>query len=141
MAVEGAFRVGPVIAGDQITFARIRVVLTPVPVTGTYRFIHPYGEEVIEGVAGDRIFFTDDIGIGSPGDYSGALLSRLGPFLLPSATPGGAEMEALTAANPTPDTDPAHFGGAFTPTVYPGTGAAYIADPTRLGPVTGSTLS
>src|SRR4029077_15194325 len=110
---------------------------TPVPATGTYRFIHPYGEEVIDGVAGDRIFFSDDIGV-ARGDFSGALSSRMGPWLLPSATPGGAGMPALTAANPTPDTDPVHFGGVFTPTAYPGTGAAYIADPARIGPVTGS---
>ncbi|MBI2318440.1 MAG: hypothetical protein HYU75_15955 [Betaproteobacteria bacterium] len=49
-------------------------------------------------------------------------------------------MPPLTAANPTPDTDPAHFKGAFAPTPYPGTGAAYIADPARIGPVTGSLL-
>ena len=139
LAEEGAFATGPVAAGDQITFSRIRVVLNPVPVSGTYRFIHPYGEELLEGVAGDRIFFSDDAGV-NPGNFSGALLSRMGPFLLPSATPGGAEMPPLTAANPTPDTDPAHFGGAFTPTDYPNTGAAYIADPARIGPVTGSSL-
>ena len=140
LAEEGAFAVGPVVPGDQITFSRIRVKLDPVPVTGAYRFIHPYGEEIIQGEAGGRIFFTDDVGIGNPGDFSGALRSRMGPFLLPSATPGGAEMPPLTAANPTPDTDPAHFGGAFAPTPYPGTGAAYIADPSRIGPVTGSSL-
>jgi hypothetical protein len=49
-------------------------------------------------------------------------------------------MAALTAANPEPDTDPAHFGGAFAATPYPGTGKAYIADPARIGPVTGSSL-
>ena len=37
-----------------------------------------------------------------------------------------------------PDRDPAHFGGVFTPTAYPNTGKLYIADPARLGPVTGS---
>lgn len=140
LAQEGAFAVGPPIAGDQITFARIRFVLNPVPASGSYRFIHPYGEDVIDAAAGDKIFFTEDIGIGAPGDFTGALNSRLGPFLLPSAVPGGAEMPALTAANPTPDTDPAHFGGVFAATPYPGNGKSYIADPARIGPVTGSTL-
>jgi len=141
MAEEGAFATGPVIPGDQITFSRIRVVLNPVPVTGTYRFIHPYGEEIIDGVAGGKIFFTDDVGIScAQGQFDCSLASRMGPFLLPSATPGGPEMPALTAANPTPDTDPAHFGGLFAPTPYPGTGKAYIADPSRIGPVTGSSL-
>ena len=47
-------------------------------------------------------------------------------------------MAPLTAANQTPDTDPAHFPGGTT--VYPGTGKSYIADPAREGPVTGSPL-
>jgi hypothetical protein len=141
LALESAFGgTGAVKAGNQITFTRIRVKLTDVPTTGTYRFIHPYGEESIDGAAGDRIFFTDDVGIGAVGDFSGALDSRVGPFLVASATPGGAEMPPVTAANPSPDKDPAHFGGAFAPTPYPGTGAAYIADPARTGPVTGSPL-
>lgn len=140
LAEEAAFSAGAARPGDQVTFSRIRMVLNPVPATGTYRFIHPFGEDVIDAVAGSKIFVTDDVGIGSPGDFTGALGSRLGPFLLPSATPGGPEMPPLTAANPTPDTDPAHFGGAFAATPYPGTGKAYIADPARIGPVTGSSL-
>ncbi|HEY6577223.1 MAG TPA: Ig-like domain-containing protein, partial [Mycobacterium sp.] len=138
LAEEGAFA-ADVAPGQQITFARIRMRLQPIPVSGTYRFIHPYGEELLEGVAGDRIFFSDDVGVAA-GDYTGSLLSRMGPWLLPSATPGGAEMPAVTATNRTPDTNPAHFGGVFAPTPYPLTGAAYIADPARIGPVTGSSL-
>lgn len=141
LAEESAFAAGVPIAGDQVAFSRIRLLLNPVPVTGTYRFIHPYGEDSIEAQAGDKIFATDDVGITcAPGQFDCALSSRLGPFLLPSATPGGAEMPPLTAMNPTPDTDPAHFGGAFNATPYPGTGKAYIADPSRIGPVTGSAL-
>ncbi|HSB82261.1 MAG TPA: Ig-like domain-containing protein [Candidatus Methylomirabilis sp.] len=117
LAVEGAFAVGPPIPGDQVTFSRIRVKLTNVPATGTYRFIHPYGEELLDGVQGDVIFFTDDVGIGAPGDFSGALSSRLGPFLLASNTPGGPELPG-----------------------FPGPSGLYIADPARLGPVTGSAL-
>jgi hypothetical protein len=141
LAVEAAFANGAAAPGDQVTFSRIRVVMSQVPVSGTYRIIHPYGEQVITVAAGDRIFITDDVGINCPpgGPFDCALQSRLGPFLLPSATPGGAEMAALTAANPTPDIDPAHFGGVFAPTAYPGTGLSYIADPARIGPVTGST--
>ncbi|MBI4290419.1 MAG: cadherin-like domain-containing protein [Betaproteobacteria bacterium] len=117
LGVEAAFATDRVIPGDQITFARIRVVLNPVPVSGTYRFIHPYGEETIDGVAGDRIFFTEDFGIGAPGEFAGALGGRFGPFLLPSDTPGGAELPAT-----------------------PGPSGLYIADPARSGPVTGSSL-
>jgi len=141
LAQEASFANGfDVVPGEQIVFSRIRVRLTPAPVTGTYRFIHPYGEEVVQGVAGTRISFTDDVGLTCLGTFDCSLSSRLGPFLLPSATPGGAEMPALTAANPVPDSDPAHFPGGFAPTPYPGTGDAYIADPARIGPVTGSSL-
>ena len=118
MAVEAAFAAN-VVPGGQIAFSRIRVRLDDVPVTGTYRFIHPYGEEIIEGVAGERIFFTDDVGIACAlGDFSCALTSRLGPFLLPSNTPGGAELPPVVG--PAPDNN------------------LYIADPGRSGPVTGS---
>ena len=118
LAVEGAFS-ADVVPGGQITFSRIRFRLTDVPMTGKYRFIHPYGEDTQDGVAGERIFFTDDIGIGSPGDFTGATQSRLGPFLLPADAPGGPELPAVAG---------------------PVTGKKYIADPARSGPVTGSTL-
>jgi Bacterial cadherin-like domain len=140
LAQEAAFATGAAAHGQQIVFSRIRVRLfDPAPVGGTYRFIHPYGVEEVTVAAGERIFFTEDIGIACPnGGFDCAITSRLGPFLLPSATPGGAEMPALTADNPTPDTNPVHFGGAFTPSPHPQNGKAYIADPARIGPVTGS---
>lgn len=117
MATEAAFATGPAIPGDQVVFSRIRIVLSPAPVTGTYRFIHPYGEDVVDAVAGERIFLTQDVGIGAPGDFTGALNSRLGPFLLPATIPGGAEQPAVA-----------------------GPAGLYIADPARIGPVTGSAL-
>lgn len=116
LGLEAAFS-ADVAPGNQIAFSRIRVRLSPVPMTGTYRFIHPYGEESIVGTRGERIFFTDDVGIGGPGDFTGAMKGRLGPFLLPSLTPGGAEM---------------------APVAGPVSGKLYIADPARIGPVTGS---
>lgn len=141
MAQEASFANGSTVRpGDQVVFSRLRVLLTAAPISGSYRFIHPYGEELRVAAAGERIFYTSDVGIGCGLEFSCSLNSRLGPFLLPSATPGGAEMPALTAANPTPDTDPAHFKGAFVATPYPQTGKAYIADPARIGPVTGSPL-
>jgi hypothetical protein len=119
-AVEAAFATA-VQPGDQITFSRIRMRLDPVPVTGTYRFIHPYGEEVVDADGGDRIFITDDVGINCPpgGPFNCALESRLGPYLLPSNTPGGAELPPVSGPVP---------------------GKLYIADPAREGPVTGSPL-
>lgn len=119
LGLEAAFSAG-VAPGGQVTFSRIRVLLRPVPVSGTYRFIHPYGEESIVGTAGDRIFFTDDVGIGAPGVFTGAMTGRLGPFLLPSLTAGGAEIAPVPGPVP---------------------GKLYIADPARIGPVTGSPLT
>jgi hypothetical protein len=122
LAVESAFATGPAAVGDQITFGRIRVRLNTAPVTGTYRFIHPFGEEIFQNVqAGDRIFFTDDVGINCPpgGPFDCALATRIGPFLLPAALPGGPEEAPISGPVP---------------------GKLYIADPARLGPVTGSAL-
>jgi hypothetical protein len=108
--------------GDQITFARIRVRLDTAPFNGTYRFIHPYGEEIFENVAaGDRIIFTDDVGINCPpgGPLDCTLASRVGPYLLHLATPCGGNLAAITGPVP---------------------GKLHIADPARIGPVTGSAL-
>lgn len=119
LAVEAAFA-ADVAPGGQIAFSRIRVVLNPVPATGTYRIIHPYGEETVNAVAGERIFITDDVGISCPpGQFDCALESRLGPYLLPANTPGGAELPPVSG---------------------PVAGKLHIADPGRSGPVTGSAL-
>lgn len=117
MHLEGAFAGGPAKPGDQIVFTRIRLHLNPAPTTGTYRFIHPYGEETIEANAGDRIYFTEDVGV--CGNFECAMQGRFGPFLLPSAVPGGPEQPPITGPVP---------------------GKLYLADPLRLGPVTGSPL-
>lgn len=116
LALEGAFANGAVINGDQITFVRIRVVFDA-PTTGQYRVIHPFGVELLDGVAGQRVFFTEDVGILCGQNFDCALRGRVGPFLLPSTTPGGAELPAIVGPVP---------------------GKLYIADPARLGPVTGS---
>lgn len=104
--------------GNQTVFARIRLRLNNVPVSGTYRFIHPYGEETYQAAAGDRIFATDDFGIACAG-YDCLLAGRMGPFLLASDSPGGPELPPVTGPAP---------------------GKLYIADPARSGAVTGSPL-
>ncbi|MBP2683419.1 MAG: hypothetical protein H6Q79_1458 [Deltaproteobacteria bacterium] len=119
-AVEAAFAMGPAIPGDQVVFTRIRIRIRNLTQNGNYRIIHPYGVHVIpfDNNAGqeDQIFFTEDVGVAA-GVFTGALRSKLGPFLLPSNTPGDAELPAVTGPAP---------------------GKLYIADPTRSGPVTGS---
>jgi hypothetical protein len=116
LGIEAAFAVGPVIPGDQITFARIRIRFDA-PTAGTYIVQHPYGTETFTAAAGERVFYTEDIGITCQGNFECALGGRIGPFLLASNTPGGAELPAV--AGPVP-------------------GKLYLADPARSGPVTGS---
>ena len=117
IGLEAAFAVGPPIAGDQLVFARIRFRIDPLPMTGIYTIQHPFGTDQIEGVAGERLFWTEDVGIDCRGAFDCALAGRIGPFLLPSNAPGGPELPAV----------PGPVAGKF-----------YIADPARLGPITGS---
>jgi len=120
--VEAAFAIGPVIAGDQIAFARLRFDLRDLPLSGTYTIYTPYGIRTFPNQVGGlntRLFHTEDIGlVCAPGDFSCALSGSIGPFLLPSNTPGGPELPPHT--------------NALLP------GRRYIADPARIGPVTGS---
>ncbi|BCR05891.1 hypothetical protein DESUT3_29600 [Desulfuromonas versatilis] len=82
--LEGAFLNEAVIDGDQMSFGRVRIRLD-VDQVGTYRVIHPYGEDtfVVDAlVAGNEINFTEDIGcVAGPCDFDLALTSRIGPFL------------------------------------------------------------
>jgi hypothetical protein len=120
LAVEAAFGIGPVKAGDQISFGRIRVKITNLPSNGTYKVIHPYGElEFPDQVAGDTIFYTDDVGITcAPGDFSCALKTGIGPFLRAASTPGGPALPFVTINNKTMIADPVNptfvTGGPFS---------------------------
>lgn len=80
-AIEATYGNGTPVRGDEITFARIRVVMNT-QAAGTYKVIHPYGVEVFPDVQpGNRsVFFTVDIGI-APGSFTGALAGAVGPFL------------------------------------------------------------
>jgi Big-like domain-containing protein len=136
-AIEAAFGGGPVKAGDEVVFARIRVRVDTLPYSGTYTVYTPFGKRVFEDqVAGERLFATEDVGL-AVGNFQEALNGSVHPFVVPSSTPGGAELPPVSAANQAPDQDPAHFAGGG-PTPYPANGRRYIADPARLGPVTGS---
>ena len=83
LALEAAFSVGPVKDGDQVSFGRVRIWVDNLQPGATYIVTHPYGRDVFSNVdAGTRgIRYTEDIGIGAPGDFTGALNSRIGPFL------------------------------------------------------------
>jgi hypothetical protein len=109
LAMEAAF-VGPIINGGQLAFARIRIRMTPAQ-TGNFVVTHPFGTITLAGVAGVTQTVTQDVGIGLPVGAPGNLLGELaladdplqagtvnadgrsiGPFLRPSATPGGAPL-------------------------------------------------
>jgi hypothetical protein len=129
-AVEAAFSVGPVVDGDQISFARIRIRIDVPQPGGVYTITTPYatfrcGDTCVPAGSpdpapappGDRgINFTEDIGIRAPGVFVGALFGRIGPFLQAADAPGG-----------TP-----------TPTFIAATGETFIGDPNIDQFVTGS---
>lgn len=89
MAIEGAFPTGAVIAGDQTTFARIRILVDTV-IPGTYTVTHPYGVKTftitqadVTDTSGRRVInFTDDVGLAAGGIFTGALQGQIGPFLV-----------------------------------------------------------
>lgn len=129
LALEAAFNTADPVAGEQIVFGRVRITIPSLPASGDYKVYTPFGDFDFPGqVAGSRLFFTSDIGITCGADFSCALSSNIGPFLVPSDSPGGTE---LPPVGPTTT-------GLVTP--YPGTGKLYLADPARIGPVTGSPL-
>ena len=141
MAIEGAFANNDPVPGDQMTFGRIRTFITNVPFTGDYTIYTPFGKETISGVsAGDRIFVTHDVGLSCVGTFTCTLGTDIGPFLLPSPTPGGAEVPPIPDLLPGQDPvyDALVAAGGAKP--YPNNGKKYLADPGRIGPVTGSPL-
>jgi len=81
-ALEGAFGAGPVKAGDQITFARIRYkIVDGLQPDTDYKITQPYGTDTVHTDPGATGFFvTQDVGV-STGDFTQALKGRVGPFL------------------------------------------------------------
>jgi hypothetical protein len=97
LGLEAAFAGGGPAVNDQITFNRTRVTIGA-PVAGTYTVTHPYGVEVFPDVEpGPRaITFSEDIGIGAPGDFTGAMKGRIGPYLLAANAAGGTAKPLVT---------------------------------------------
>ena len=139
LSMEGAFVGGgaPVVGG-QITFGRIRFKLASVATAGDYKIYTPFGVLDIPGQnVGDKIFVTQDVGFTCGTNFACALDTAIGPFLLPSPAPGGVEVP------PIPDltTQDPWYTALAAKTTYPGTGRKYIADPARIGPLTGGTCA
>jgi len=132
------------IDGDQMTFGRLRIVVPNLPFDGDYRVITPYSEHNFNNLrVGDKIAYTSDVGLACVATFECTLKAAVGPFLLPAAVPGGAEVPPMPdLKSAPPGTDPFYdalvaLGGA---SLDPQTGKKYIADPGRIGPVTGSPL-
>ncbi len=145
LSLEGAFGANVPRAGDQIVFGRLRIKIASIPTTGDYKVYTPFGVFDFPGlVAGDKLFFTSDVGITCGTTFDCALNSAIGPFLLPSPAPGGPEVPPIPDLNPTNAALDPYYAtlvntGATTP--YPGTGKKYVADPARIGPLTGGTCT
>ncbi|MEA3216236.1 MAG: hypothetical protein QOJ19_2392, partial [Acidimicrobiia bacterium] len=82
LGLEGAFANGAVVPGDQVSFGRVRIRVDNLVEGATYKVTHPYGVDTFTNVSGGvkSINFTDDVGI-ARNDFTGALNSRVGPFL------------------------------------------------------------
>ncbi|MHC2148761.1 Ig-like domain-containing protein [Pseudomonas sp. 210_17 TE3656] len=104
--IEAAFAAENPVDGDQQSFARIRIRVS-VPQAGTYVITHPYGVETVNVTSPGRraINITRDVGIGAPGDFSGALKGALGPFLRGAGGPY-TEINPDTSASETFIGDP-----------------------------------
>jgi hypothetical protein len=81
--LEAAFANGPATPGDQMVFARVRIVVkgAPVPAGSSgerLTFQHPFGTATVEVTGAGR--YVQDIGV-TPGDFSTAMKGNFGPFL------------------------------------------------------------
>jgi len=102
LALEAAFGGGDAAPGDQIVFARVRIRIDTAQ-AGTYTVTYPYGTKTYNNVpVGTRaINDTVDVGLGAPGDFTGALSGEIGPFLKQVGAPAGTLGDATTLAQVT----------------------------------------
>lgn len=78
--LEATFANGEPVDGDQITFGRIRFVGRGLTPDTTYTITHPYGVDQLTTDSAGALKYVQDVGV-APGVFTGALSSRLGPFL------------------------------------------------------------
>lgn len=122
LAHEAAFGNEQAIMGEGVSFTRVRIDIRNLPYSGTYVITTPYDVQIFpDAVAGTRLFVTQDVGIApppaTPETFNIALATKVGPYLLPSLTRGGTELPPVTFE-----------------------GRTYLADPNRIGKMTGSPL-
>ncbi|CAD5374002.1 Glycoprotein gp2 [Rubrivivax sp. A210] len=98
LGLEATFNGGVPAANDQVTFTRIRVT-AGVPEAGIYTVTHPYGTNTFDvttvGTGNRDIVFTEDVGIAT-GSFTGALKSRVGPFLVAADPATGVALPPVT---------------------------------------------
>ena len=132
--------------GDQMTFARIRVFIPNLPIDGDYRVITPYSDiTYTDQKAGDKIFETLDVGLACVNTFECTLGAH--PRPVPAALADGRRRRT---ARPCPTWPPCRPAPTPSTTRWsppaacsradPGTGKKYLADPARVGPITGSPL-
>ncbi|HZS26394.1 MAG TPA: Ig-like domain-containing protein, partial [Candidatus Angelobacter sp.] len=116
MALEGAFLNGPVLPGDQMVFARLRIRIDVPAPGGNYRIIFPFGVKDFPNVppGTKTINFTSDIGL-TAGQFDTARNGIVSTFLRASTTAGGTPSPFVVLD-----------------------GDTFIADSTVTTPVTGS---
>ncbi|MDQ1626393.1 MAG: hypothetical protein QOI54_137 [Actinomycetota bacterium] len=115
IALEQAFRNGPVTAGDQITFSRVRFKITNATDGVDYKITSPAGVKTLQTAAKTPglLFDTEDIGIGGAGDFTGALGGSVGPFLTWDTYPTDPALKPVSVAGaPAADT---YIGDGATP--------------------------
>lgn len=80
VGLEGAFANNNPVPGDQVVFARTRVVVRGAPAGQTMTFKHPFGELTIDTDASGSGKLVEDISP-SIGNFTVALKGNFGPFL------------------------------------------------------------
>lgn len=127
LALEGAFTTGNVVAGQQTTFARIRIQATGLCPNTTYDFVHPYGTSQLTADGNGAVRSTVDAPnpVGDPQLTVGLL--RWDPAAAPAAPAGylgdGRSFHAIVGSQYRPGgpgTEPANefsVGNASLPAV------------------------
>jgi hypothetical protein len=99
LALEQAFGTGPVLDGDQVTFARLRLKITNATDGVDYKFTTPAGVKTLQTSKPGLVFDTEDVGIGGKGDFTGALGGRVGPFLTWDSYPTDPALKPVGGAD------------------------------------------
>ena len=99
LALEQAFSTGPVLDGDQVTFARLRLKITNATDGVDYKFTTPAGVKTLQTSKPGLVFDTEDVGIGGKGDFTGALGGRVGPFLTWDTYPTDPALKPVAGAD------------------------------------------